>query len=466
MKAYCRIFLVLPYLLVSIFALNEAGAGEFKRPATSPVLRQNEDWSGLAGHDRRQTGDLFDPVKYVPLSKDGSFWMSFGGQIRFRLENWHNFGFSKDNDDTFLLTRVRLHADLHAGEHFRLFVEGKSALSTDRSLPGGRRTLDVDELDLQQTFFDASLPIDPDTKLTLRAGRQILLFGKQRLVSPLDWSNTMRTWDGANLLLGVGDWRINGFWSQFVPVKKYDFNEPDSDEPFAGLYATGKVGDTSVGLDMYWLYRERKGLDERRHTLGGRISGAFFGKRLDYDVEGSYQLGDMDGNDIRTFMIGSQAGYKFMDAAGKPRLFLGFDFGSGDSDPEDGTTETFDQLYPLGHAYLGYIDVVGRQNIIDQNMGISFTPAEKLTVYLAGHFFWRHRAEDALYNVGGGVARPGDPGTSLEVGQEVDLLFSYAYNRHLLLTLGYSHFFPGEFIKETGPDDAIDFLYAGIQLTF
>ena len=58
------------------------------------------------------------------------------------------------------------------------------------------------------------------------------------------------------------------------------------------------------------------------------------------------------------------------------------------------------------------------------------------------------------------------PGTSREVGQEIDLLLSYAYNRHLLLTLGYSHFFPGEFIKETGSDDAIDFLYAGIQLTF
>jgi hypothetical protein len=115
---------------------------------------------------------------------------------------------------------------------------------------------------------------------------------------------------------------------------------------------------------------------------------------------------------------------------------------------------------------LGYIDIVGRQNIIDPNLGISFVPLNKLTCEVNGHFFWRSEEEDALYNAGGIVAREGAPGTSLEVGQEIDLLLKYAHNVHTLILLGYSHFFPGEFIKQTGPSDPVDFVYASLQYTF
>lgn len=66
-----------------------------KRPSYSRVLRQNEDWSALAGYDTFQTGNFFDPIKYIPLSDDGNFWVSFGGQARFRFEGWNNFNFNR-----------------------------------------------------------------------------------------------------------------------------------------------------------------------------------------------------------------------------------------------------------------------------------------------------------------------------------------------------------------------------------
>jgi hypothetical protein len=88
-----------------------------------------------------------------------------------------------------------LHADFHAGEHFRAFVMGKSALVTDRELIGGRRTVDQDEADLQDAFVDLMTTVG-DTKLLLRSGRQEMAFGKQRLISPLDWANSRRTFDG------------------------------------------------------------------------------------------------------------------------------------------------------------------------------------------------------------------------------------------------------------------------------
>jgi len=462
--------LIFSVLLIALFSLDHGGLAAasdgFKRPSYSPVLRQNEDWSVLAGIEDSDDKNFFDPIKYIPLSEDGNSRMSFGGQLRFRLEGWNNFNFNRDFNDTYLLTRIRLHTDIQTGKYFRWFAEMKSAFSTDRDLPGGRRTLDVDELALQQAFVDIMLPVGESGKLTLRPGRQMLLHGKQRLISPLDWSNTMRTWQGFQGFLDINQWKISGFWTQFVPVKKYEHNEADADEPFGGLYATGKPGSAGIGLDGYWLYRKRKLLDDERHTVGGRIFGAIANNRLDYDFEAAYQTGDVDDNDVRAFMVGSQFGYRFTETKFKPRVYVGFDYGSGDKDPDDSKVETFDQTYPLGHLYLGYIDIVGRQNIITPSIGFTFSPLKKLTCEATGLFFWRAREDDALYNAGSGVVRPGAPGTSLEVGQEIDILLKYAHNIHTVLLLGYSHFFPGDFISETGPDDPIDFLYTSMQFTF
>ncbi len=35
---------------------------------------------------------------------------------------------------------------------------------------------------------------------------------------------------------------------------------------------------------------------------------------------------------------------------------------------------TFQQLFPFGHFYLGYLDLVGRQNIRDLNFQLSMHP--------------------------------------------------------------------------------------------
>ena len=439
---------------------------EFARLKFSPVLRQNEDWFGLAEHDPTQSGDLFDPIKYVSLSDDGSIWASFGGQARMRFESWNNFGFVSANDDNFLLTRLRLHADLHVGDQVRVFLEGKSALGTDRDLPGGNRGLDRDELDLQQAFVDLVFPLADQKSLTVRGGRQMLSFGKQRLVSPLDWSNTMRAWDGVSAVIKCPQWTVTGFWTHFVPVMKYEFNDPDAQEQFYGIYATGHVPTTPIGLDIYWLMRERDVLHEDRYTFGGRLFGKIGESNFDYDVEGAYQGGERGGLGISAFMVATQLGLTFADCPAKPRVWVGFDYASGDGSPTDGDLETFDQTYPLGHAYLGYIDVVGRQNVSAFSTGLSAEPIGKLKVNLAGHVFWRADDDDALFNAGGAVVRPGAASSANHIGSEIDLTLAYPFNRHLVGLFGYSHFFAGDFVDETGSSDDIDFVYVSLQFTF
>ncbi len=67
---------------------------------------------------------------------------------------------------------------------------------------------------------------------------------------------------------------------------------------------------------------------------------------------------------------------------------------------------------------------------------------------------------------GGGVVRSGIGGTSRDVGAEIDLLLKFPLTRHFVGTLGYSHFFPGDFIRESGSAKDIDFVYVETQFTF
>ncbi len=173
----------------------------------------------------------------------------------------------------------------------------------------------------------------------------------------------------------------------------------------------------------------------------------------------------MGAGDISAYSVATELGYKLPDVWSSPRFFLGFDYASGD-EGAGGDVETFNQLFPLGHAFLGYMDFVGRQNILDFSLGASCKPLGPLTVRLAGHLFWRAETTDALYNAGGAVVRGGALGGDREVGQEIDVTVAWRFDRHWVAEAGYSHFFTGDFIAESGPSSDADFVYVQMQYTF
>ncbi|MEO5717251.1 MAG: alginate export family protein, partial [Chthoniobacterales bacterium] len=284
---------------------------EFKRPPYNPVSRWKEDWSVLRGRDRNTTGDDFDPLKFIPFNDDGSIWLSLGGGLRGRFEHFSHFNFSPDLKPSYLLYHLLLHGDLHITKFVRVFVEGIDAQHSERILPGGLRTSDVNSADLNQGFLDLNFPF-PEGVLTLRGGRQSFSFGKQRLVSPLPWGNAYRHWDGVTAIVESHGWNATGFWSEFTPVNKYEFDEPDGQTKLYGLYITrGKPVDP-FALDLYFL-----GLDkndpvsfngttgpEERYTLGGRVFGSLHG--FDYEVENAYQFGSVGAGDVSAWMIATE----------------------------------------------------------------------------------------------------------------------------------------------------------------
>jgi hypothetical protein len=446
----------------------------FKRPPFRP-LRQDEDWSVLAGRDLSTTGGLLDPLKYRALSDDGAIWISIGGHVRLRYEDWKNFNFGEtgaaEADDRYLLTRASLHADLHLGERWRVFAEGRTAQSTERELPGGRRAVDVDTIDLQQGFVDGSFDVG-DGELRARVGRQMLAFGRQRLVSPLFWGNAMRAWDGVDLRWQGPDWTVNALYTWFVPVHKTRFNETDWQERLWGLYGRHGALGALDGLELYALGLERDDQafngtvgDEWRLTLGTRLFGKASKGRFDWEAEAAFQTGEVGSDDVAAGMAALQAGFNMLETEGKPRLFVGLDWASGDSSP-GGSVGTYNQLYPLGHAYFGYVDAIGRQNIWDLSVGAQWRPVERLQLELVHHAFWRAEREDAVYNAGGGVLIGGGASDSRWIGNEVDLLAAYQFDRHWNLTAGWSRFFAGDVPEDAGGGQDITFLYFIATFTF
>jgi hypothetical protein len=441
-------------LLALVFLLISSAAAAASPPATRPAyrdLRFDEDWSVLAEPAALPSRDPFDPIKYVELGDD--VWASFGGQLRLRFESWDAYEFSdvSDPDEDLLLTRLLAHVDLHFGERARLFVEVKSAGSTDQHVFDDTRPLDVDWFDLQNGFLELA-----GESLRFRLGRQELAFARQRLVSPLDWANARRTFDGATLEWTRGDWHATGFATRPVRVRPDDGNDYRPDiETFYGVHATRSATSETARLDLYAYGIEKEDGDDRFFTLGGRVADTIGDTPFDYDLELSGQLGS---DAFRAAMFASQLGWWLAEHTLSPRFFVGFDWASGGDDG------VFNQLFPLGHAYFGAIDAIGRQNLLAASAGVSFRPLAAVSAELVFHQFWLDDPGSGLFAADGRQTRPG--GSRHRVGAELDLVGKWQIDPHTALFAGYGHFFPGPFIDAADPSSATDFVYLALQYTF
>ena len=432
-------------------------------------LRYDEDFSYLDGEAGGYQEDFFDPIKNIKLSDD--FRLSIGGEFRFQFHSISNglFGARAMTHDSFELYRMLTHFDLTYQDKARLFVQFGSMLDGDHEL--GTRAIDENELTVHQAFVDLMLF---DAPLTLRVGRQEMSYGKEQFISPLEWANVRRRFDAIKAFWTADTWQLDVFAAKPVVVRD---NKPDpwaDDVCFYGAYFSYK-GIERHTLDMFAFAQDdsrnrrnpnlRTG-DMDRYTVGASFSGKT--DNFDYLALAAGQWGHWAGDRIEAYAWSVGGGYTFADYTCKPRVGIGFDWASGDSSWRDGKVGTFDQLYPLGHAYFGYLDLVGRQNIQDLSADVSaWAVPDKVKAKLAYHMFWLEEERDALYDAGGTALRRSFAGTSGDqVGQELDVTLHWQMCPHSSLLLGYSHFWCNDFIIGSGPDDDPDLFYVQYAFKF
>ena len=388
-------------------------------------------------------GDCWKVMPVGDCGECGTF--DIGGQLRLRYH--HEVGMGQDVsgpgalrfEDTvhdILLSRFRLYGNWRPSESMRVYVEGIFADVTDDDGTYLPRPIDRNHGDFLNGFIDYTF----DEGRTIRVGRQELIYGAERLISPLDWGNTRRTFEGVKVMVKEGDWAIDGFYTHFVPVVPNRLDEADYDQPFYGVYATytGQCNDT---LDLYYIGHDNHNAqapitgDFSLHTLGGRL----YGSRGDwlYEVEGGVQFGRQSGLGLDQdagFATGG-IGRKYPKYPWTPTIWFYYDYASGNF--PGGDFNRFNQLFPLAHKYFGFIDAVQRSNIESPNVLLTMKPHKKVNFVMWYWYFLANSPTDVVPSIGG---TPVQSTTRTHLGDELDLIAKYAISPRSNILFGYSHF--------------------------
>ncbi len=356
-------------------------------------LRFEEDYSFL--RDPAQRVDGWDGVKYISIAGERGGYLSFGGEIRERFEAYENEFFSTqpNADNAYLLQRYLLHGDYHAGDGFRVFGQLQGSFEDGR--PGAPRPTDRGGIDVHQLFADTAFGLPADVRLTLRAGRQELSYGSERLVSVREGPNSRRAFDAVRLLFKHKEVSVDAFIARPVEVDDDSFDDQEiRDVKFWGGYATVPFpGSSGLKLDFYYLgldspnaaYSQGAGHEER-HTFGVR----FFGKldNWDFNHEALYQFGRFGAGNIRAWSVATDQSYTFEKVWSKPRVGLKAAIASGDRNANDAHLQTLNPLFPRGN-YFTEAALLGPQNFIDLHPCLRLQPSKEWSVDLGADYLPR-----------------------------------------------------------------------------
>jgi hypothetical protein len=392
----------------------------------------------------------------------GCDWLvNTGGEVRYMYQNFNSIGLT-GKDDTKNLLRTRVYGDVWYRNWFRVYVEFQDAQTYNNVLAPA--LTDADHSDLLNAFIDVKIGEWNDKPAYLRVGRQQIYLGSQRLIGQLDWVNTNRTFQGARAFRQGEKFDIDAFFLQPVLPNLNQFDWIDSRQYIAGLWTTWRP-EKGHFIDFYDVVAANRnpvsklGVNSAPYdvnTLGARYLGNC-DERLLWDFEGMMQLGQQSGTQNILAGAGTAGlGWHFKDRCLNPTVWGYIDYASGDTTPNNGHSNTFNQLFPFGHYYLGWLDLVGRQNIVDANMHLYLYPNNWTTVWFQYHHFWLASPTDALYNAGGvPILRDPTGKAGRNVGDEFDITVNFTLSKHCNLLASYNILNPGRFVEtlsKTNPD--------------
>ncbi len=425
-----------------------------------------------------EAGDMVN--KYLPK------WVNVDLQLRHRYEWRSNFDFNDSiyDKEGFNLWRSRLGLTLKPTEDLRLFYQFQDARISDDSTTGSKSTFE-NWAETRQLWVEGKtnkLAVDAIdlSKVGIRFGRQELSYGSQRLLGAFDWSNVAQTFDAGKVMLEFEKQKLNIdiFGGGKTPVKspreQDDFYDGSANDRVGGYYAVYK-GLKDLTIEQYVINRNTDGQtisfsqtgdgEVEDYTIGGRVLGKIADTAFDFELEAAKQVGNSGALDANAQMAIGILGYTF-DMNWKPRLSFEFDYASGDRNRTDGKRQTFDNIHPTNHLFYGYMDFVSLQNINNYKLQIKADPTKKLNLQTDLHFIYLDSPKDNLYGANKVIKRATVAGADAYVGSEVDLLAKYQVTSFLSTMVGYSHFFAGNFLKDTGSSNDADFVYIQTVVNF
>ena len=449
------------------------------------------------------------PAKPEPKSNPLSFLngaVVFDVEERLRFEardNNRDFNdrSNDDNDDSWLLNRFRLGVALKPARWLKLYVQTQDVREWDSerpNIPGFNGAEGDDEFDLRQAYVEfADYEHFP---LGVKVGRQPLDYGDRRLIADSQWGNFGRTFDAVKLRVQQPKWWAEAFFARPVQIRTEVFDNHDAADNVAGVYFSNEWLPFQR-TDFYVFYRDKgdaqpdllstnkfdpqgssNGPAARFTTIGARVDST--PARLagwDYNAEFAYQIGDLWSGDrttpkldLHAFAAHAMFGYTFEQAAWRPRLGLEYNYASGDRNPNDGKSESFQNMFPSNHDKYGLMDEFGWRNLHDARVQLSAKPTKKIEASLSYHALWLADTSDYWFRNGSSAVRTTTPagldvrriGAGNFVGHEIDFVVKWSVTEWLKVDAGYSHFFAGDYVRDTGPGDDANFGYVQAAVKF
>ncbi len=453
----------------------EAASGQKAEAPTTEIKKEEPKKPAYFQSKAFGTRNETEPPGYAkPLSEHGFpgaeelKWLDFGLEHRTRFEH-RNDDFRRtvlQEDDQFLL-RSRTYLGIHdIVDPFRFGVEFQDCRQFNSDFP--ETTSDVDENDFLQAFGELYFKdaLGEGYPLALRAGRMTLEYTDRHMVGRNRWRNTVNSFDGFRMRLGQpsSDWQVDVFAAQPVERRMRQPNRTDEERWFYGMVGTWRKWHQYITLEPYYFildedWKDRTRADREIHTLGLRGFGPIGRTGFDYDFDGAFQVGEAGQLDHKAFAAIGEIGYTFQHDW-KPRLSFSTMYASGDRTSDDGLSERFARLFDPGHPY-STADLFTWQNVIAPRMRVEMSPLKKLKFDASYGAYWLASDSDAwvVPNRRDPTGRSGD-----FVGQELEARVRYQIDPRIEIEIGYSHFMPGGFARETGPCDDSDFLYVATTL--
>lgn len=463
--------------------------------------------------EEMRTAANAEPIKAEDIA--GNVYSEFakkvklGGQIRTRAEYANGYyqvptsnatldgatgtaGRGSSYDDDYVLNQSRIWADADVNEHLRVFIQLQDArtFGAEGTTVGFANGYDENSItDMHQGYFDLRKLFD--LPLTVRVGRQEIIWGDHRVLGNFVWSNVGRTFDGGRFMWDTDEIHIETIAAR---VDEDGFTGDDgsdnSDENmYAGQFAFKKLIPGAL-LELMYISRIDEDTDSNIavasgysvpgsesvevHDFGFRLDGKVPNlDAIDYTLEMHGQFGDFGDQTQKAYAVAAKAGYTFKDMNWKPRFGVEYAHASGDDDPTDNDHETFDNLYPTNHmnGIYGFADLVSWQNMHDFRVNAKVTPTNKLTAQVDFHYFLLDQAEDGWYLASAALATPRPAGgyddNDDELGQEVDLTVSYQLYKNVGILGGYSWFGAGDWIDNNmNSDTDTNWVYLQTTVTF
>ncbi len=448
--------------------------------------------------------------------------------VRLRTEDKEDAGFTDagsnwdfsqrpqdDNNNVYHLTRVMPRVS-YASKWYTAMIEGRSSYSIaderfNATAPGKGLAERDGPMDVHQAFV--FLGNHKEFPISLKLGRQELVYGDQRLLGHLRWNNNARTFDAAKVRWQNPLFGVDFFTGGLVYNDHRNLNRSYiGSDTFSGAYFNFPTLLSKEVVESYLFARNvsasiadedfsgvsapfRLPAKQDLYTFGVRVRskpGAY--GAWDYGYELMYQFGNRattapaaTPTAVRTAArldqeaLGAvlQAGYTWSEHAWQPRLSALYSYASGDKNSADGKSQTFQNLFATTHLHYGYMDLNSLQNLHDFRVAYAFKPKPTLSVALEAHLHYLAQTSDFWYNVAGvprnfaggangsGLGYTINPSYSKQLGRELDLVVGWFVTPSAQLELGVSHYFRGEYIKQSlsnvGSKDA-SYMYFQITL--